>query len=98
MCQHQDKNRILTHVPEKGTHLVRAYGLFHPNCIDKLNTARKQLGQPPYEPMTELPHAQELLSRMFPDWDAIRCPECGALLRTVYFHRRGQPPPELMAA
>jgi len=91
-------NRILTHVPEKGTHLVRAYGLLHPNCIDKLNTARKQLGQPPYEPMTELPHAQELLSRMFPDWDAIRCPECGALLRTVYFHRRGQPPPELMAA
>ena len=90
--------RILTHVPEKGTHLVRAYGLFHPNCIAKLNTARKQLGQPPYEPMTELPHAQELLSRMFPDWDAIRCPECGALLRTVYFHHRSQPPPEIMAA
>jgi len=90
--------RILTHVPEKGTHLVRAYGLFHPSCIDKLNTARRQLGQPPYEPMTELPHAQELLSRMFPDWDAIKCPECGALMRTVYYVYQGQPPPEEMAA
>jgi hypothetical protein len=90
--------RLLTHVPEKGTHLVRAYGLFHPNCIDKLNKARSQLGQPPYEPMTDLPHAQELLARMFPDWDAIRCPECGELLRTVQYYLYGQPPPLRMAA
>ena len=101
-CFHLDAetfiHRILDHVPEKGTHLVRAYGLFHPNCIDKLNKARAQLGQPPYKPLTDLPHAQELLSRMFPDWDAIRCPECGALLRTVFIDRRSQPPPDLMAA
>lgn len=90
--------RLLTHVPEKGTHLVRAYGLFHHNCIKKLNKARSQLGHPPYEPMTNLPHAQELLARMFPDWDEIRCPECGELLRTVYYRLRGQPPPERMAA
>jgi hypothetical protein len=90
--------RLLTHVPEKGTHLVRAYGLFHPNCIEKLNIARAQLGQPPYEQMTHLPHVQELLARMFPDWDEIRCPECGELLRTVQYHLRGQPPPSRMAA
>jgi hypothetical protein len=90
--------RLLIHVPEKNTHMVRSYGLFHPNCIKKLNMARAQLGQPSYKPMTELPHAQELLNRMFPDWDAIRCPECGALLRTVHYHHRGQPPPERMAA
>ena len=90
--------RILRHVPEKGTHLVRAYGLFHPNCIKKLNIARLQLGQLPYKPLTDLPHAQELLSRMFPNWDAIKCPVCGALLQTVYIERRSQGPPDLMAA
>jgi hypothetical protein len=90
--------RILTHVPQSGTHLVRSYGLFHPNCIGKLNKARKQLSQAPYEPMTNLPHAHELLFRMFPDWEEIRCPVCGALLRTVYVNRGGQPPPESMAA
>jgi hypothetical protein len=46
--------------------LVRSYGLFHPNCRGKLDAARLQLGQPPYEPLTELPHAHELLLRMFP--------------------------------
>ena len=78
--------------------MVRSYGLFHPNCIDKLNKARQQLGQAPYEPMTELPHAQELLVRMFPDWKEIRCPVCGAMLRTVYVDRSGKSPPESMAA
>ena len=91
-------HRILSHVPEKGTHMVRSYGLFHPNCIEKLNKARKQLGQPPYEPLTDLPHAHELLTRMFPEWDSIRCPECGALLQTVYVDRRCQPPPLKLAA
>ena len=91
-------HRILSHVPEKATHMVRSYGLFHPNCIDKLNTARLQLGQEPYERLTDLPHAQELLSRMFPEWDSIRCPKCGALLRTVYIERFSQPPPLRMAA
>lgn len=85
--------RILSHVPEPRNHLVRSYGLLHPSCIKKLNLARLQLGQGPYEPLTDLPHAQELLARMFPDWDAIRCPECGALLQTVYVDRRSQGPP-----
>ena len=90
--------RLLSHVPEKGTHLVRAYGLFHPNCRGKLDTARAQLGQPPYEPLTELPHAHELLLRMFPDWEANFCPHCGALLETVYVSNRAKPPPMRMAA
>lgn len=90
--------RLLSHVPEKGTHLVRAYGLFHPNCSGKLDDARAQLGQPPYEPLTDLPHAQELLCRMFPDWDGVLCPVCGAVLRTVYVHHRGHAPPLRLAA
>jgi hypothetical protein len=90
--------RLLSHVPEKGTHVVRAYGLFHPNCCDKLNHARAQLGQPEYEPLTELPYAHELLLRMFPDWEGNRCPLCGAILRTVSVYRFSQAPPLRMVA
>ena len=90
--------RLLSHVPEKGTHLVRSYGLFHPNCRVKLDAARAQLGQPPYEPLTDLPHAHELLLRMFPDWDGCLCPVCGTTLRTVRVYRRAQAPPLRMAA
>lgn len=90
--------RLLSHVPEKGTHVVRAYGLFHPNCRDKLDQARAQLGQPKYEPLTDLPHAHELLQRMFPGWAGNLCPHCGAVLKTVAVYRRGQAPPLRMAA
>lgn len=90
--------RLLGHVPDKGTHLVRAYGLFHPNCRGKLDSARAQLGQPPYESLTELPHTHELLLRMFPDWNANFCPQCGALLQTVYVSNRANAPPLRMAA
>jgi hypothetical protein len=86
------------HVPEKGTHLVRSYGLFHPNCRDRLDAARAQLGQPPYEPLTDLPHAHELILRMFPDWDANFRPHCGALLETIYVSNRANAPPVRMAA
>jgi len=90
--------RLLSHVPEKGTHVVRAYGLFHPNCREKLNRARAQLRQGQYEPLTELPHAHELLARMFPHWEANRCPLCGTLLRTVQVYHRSQAPPLRIAA
>jgi hypothetical protein len=90
--------RLLSHVPEKGTHLVRSYGLFHPNCRDKLDEARAQLGQPRYEPLTDLPDAHELILRIFPDWDANFCPHCGALLETVYVSNRANAPPMRIAA
>jgi hypothetical protein len=91
-------SRILNHVPEKGTHVVRAYGLFHPNCRDKLNEARAQRGQPTYEPLTDLPHAHELLQRMFPEWPGNLCPLCGAVLVTVFVSHRGHAPPLRLAA
>jgi hypothetical protein len=90
--------RLLSHVPAKGTHVVRAYGLFHPNCRGKLDDARAQLDQPAYEPLTELPPAHELLLRMFPDWAGNRCPRCGAVLQTVYVSHRAQAPPLQRAA
>jgi len=90
--------RILSHVPEKGTHVVRCYGLFHPGCRDKLNTARKILGQEPYVPVLKIPSALELLSRMFPDQKIGRCPYCNAELRTVFIYRGGQAPVWRLAA
>ena len=90
--------RLLSHVPAKGTHVVRAYGLFHPNCRGKLDAARAHLGQPTYAPLTELPHAHELLLRMVPNWAGTRCPRCGAVLRTVYVFPRAQAPPLRRAA
>ena len=91
-------HRLLNHVPTKGTHLVRSYGIFAAASREKLNLARAQLGQDRYEPLTDLPHAQELLVRMFPDWDAMRCPVCGLVLQTVYVDRKSHPPPMKLAA
>jgi len=81
--------RMLSHVPEKGTHVVRSYGLFHPNCRERLNLARKILGQEPYKASERIPSALELLSRMYPDKDIGRCPQCKTELRTVFIYRGG---------
>jgi hypothetical protein len=86
---HSFIRKMLSHVPEKGTHVVRSYGLFHSNCRDKLNQARKILGQEPFEPSEKIPTAQELLSRMFPDKEIGRCPHCKSELRTVFIYRGG---------
>lgn len=90
--------RLLTHTPEKGTHCARVYGLYHSSCRDRLNKARSQLNQPPYEPETYVPDTHELLHRMFPDFIADLCPKCRARLQTVLVYRPGQSPPWKKAA
>ena len=95
---HSFIGRILSHVPEKGTHVVRSYGLFHPNCLDKLNKARDLLGQEPYVPQIRVPGTLELLQRMFPDQKIGRCPHCQAELRTVFIYRGGKADPWKLAA
>lgn len=82
--------RILSHVPEKGTHMVRAYGLFHHNVREKLELARKLLGQGPYVPKLQSSGAMEILQRMFPNQKVGRCPRCLRVLRTVFICRGGQ--------
>ena len=91
-------SRLLSHVPQKGSHVVRAYGLFHANCREKLNLARKLLGQPPYVPSSQLPSALELLKRMFPDQPIGQCPHCKMELRTVFVYRGGHRPIWRLAA
>jgi hypothetical protein len=85
-------NRFLSHVPAKGSHLVRSFGLFHPNCRPRLDTARKLLGQKAYEPLQEVPNTQQLLKQMYPDQEVNICPRCGAELETVLVYRYGRSP------
>jgi len=90
--------RFLSHVPAKGSHLVRSFGLFHPNCRKRLDIARNQLGQQPHEPITELPSTHQLLKQMFPDKEVNVCPHCGSELRTVLVYRHGRSPTWRLAA
>jgi hypothetical protein len=90
--------RLLSHVPEKGTHCARVYGLYHSACRDQLNQARSRLGQPPYEPETEPPNTHELLHRMFPDFSGDLCPKCHARLVTIAVIRPGHSPPRRKAS
>lgn len=85
--------RVLSHAPERGTHCVRVYGLYHSACRNKLNRARQLLSQPPYEPEAEPPDTHELLSRMNPDFTGDLCPKCQARLVTVKVFRSGRSPP-----
>jgi hypothetical protein len=95
---HEFIRRLLSHVPEKGTHLVRSYGLFHSTQLDKLNLARERLGQKAYVPGIERPTTIELLRQMFPDFAETRCPHCGEVLRTVFVYRGGHTEPWRLAA
>jgi hypothetical protein len=85
--------RLLSHVPEKGTHCARVYGLYHSACVEKLNKVRSVLGQPPYQPEDQPPDTHELLHRMFPDFTGDLCPKCRTRLVTVLVVRRGHSPP-----
>ena len=85
-------DRFLSHVPAKGCHLVRSFGLFHPNCRAKLDIARELLSQRPYEPLEELPNTQQLLKKMFPDQEINTCPHCGTELETVLVFHNGRSP------
>jgi hypothetical protein len=85
--------RLLTHVPAKGTHCVRVYGLYHSTGREKLNKSRAYFGQPAYEPEQEPPDAHELIHRMFPDFTGDLCPKCHARLVTVEVVRHNRSPP-----
>ena len=57
--------RVLWHVPVKGQHNVRYYGLYVPGARDKRNQVRDQLGENPDETAPVRSTKQR------------RCPECG---------------------
>lgn len=90
--------RLLSHAPQKGTHCVRVYGLYHSTKREELNQARAHFGQAPYEPIIEPPDVHELMHRMFPDFEGDLCPKCHARLVTVCVVRHNRSPPVEFAA
>ena len=68
-------SRILWHVPVKGQHNVRYYGLYLPGKVEKRDSVREILGSLPGEKARE----NAKLER--------RCPECNALLYHRYSRR-----------
>jgi len=75
-------DRLLQHVPVKGLHMVRAYGLYNRSEHAALERCRGQLDPHGLQPP---PQATE------PDADSDRCPRCGARL-TVIVSRTPVPP------
>jgi Putative transposase len=84
--------RYLLHVPEPGTRVVRAYGLYAPSRGDDLAVCRAQLGQ------------ESVVTPMVLDWQTgcsqrgaehpERCPLCGRrLVRLGLISRSSIPPP-----
>lgn len=90
--------RLLKHVPQKGTHCARVYGLYHSTKRKLLNQARAHFGQTSYNPITEPADVHELLHRMIPEFKGDLCPKCHARLVTVRVIRHSRSPPQEAAA
>ncbi|MEN8178721.1 MAG: transposase [Pseudomonadota bacterium] len=61
-------SRVLWHVPVKGQHNVRYYGLYTPGAKTKRDLIREQLGETQGEAVTETPKVERI------------CPQCGSPL------------------
>ena len=90
--------RLLEHVPPRGMHTVRGYGLYAGSQRQRLNVARGLLGQQPVpEPPEKPPSWQELCAGMG-DLSVGHCPECKAVLVVHSHFKSGRGPPGLAVA
>jgi hypothetical protein len=67
--------RLLQHVPSRGLHVVRAYGLYATGCREALDQARARLGQAAVEPPEPLDWRQ-YLQRFQKPVSPTHCPQC----------------------
>lgn len=72
--------RLLWHVPEKGQHLIRHYGLYGHHAKEQRNQCREQLGQPP-EPDTVKPLDWRQFCDQLGKSQIGQCSTCGKPLR-----------------
>jgi len=88
---HEFLTRLLRHVPERGVHHARGYGLFAPGKREQLNAARKLLGQLPVAPPEEISWqtACSLAGPLHPEL----CPVCGKPLIRIELSPTGLSPP-----
>jgi hypothetical protein len=85
------QRRILWHIPEKGQHVIRYYGLYHGQNTSTRLLCREHLGQKPEETPEPLDW-QTFLERL--GIVALKkCPICGATLENVPLERRQGAPP-----
>jgi len=87
--------RVLEHVPPRGMHAVRSWGLYAASCRAELNQARAALGQTAVAAPAGV-RWQEVLERLG-HGAVTRCAVCGAELITWGRFRRGQTPPAFEA-
>lgn len=88
--------RLLEHVPPRNLQTVRGYGLYAGNRRERLNGARRAVGQAPLpQPLPAGPTWQELCERGGNGHSA-RCPVCGAELIVHSHFGRGRAPPWLL--
>ncbi len=74
--------RVLWHVPEKGRHTTRHYGLYNHKARAQRARCREQLGQAPEAPYPEPVDWQTYLERRG-HAEKARCRECGARIQAV---------------
>jgi hypothetical protein len=67
--------RLLQHVPRKGLHVVRRYGLYAPSQREALNQARSHVGQSPVSAPPPLDW-QTFLQHLEGDQTTTHCPVC----------------------
>lgn len=93
--------RVLWHVPEKGQHRIRYYGLYHAHKKAQRQVCRLQLAQAPEpEGPPELLGWEDFLTRLGLSRQTT-CPICGAQLIPVALERKpnqNAPPPLARAA
>jgi len=85
------QRRILWHIPEKGQHIIRYYGLYHGQKAAIRAHCRDHLGQLP-EQKPEPLDWQTFLERLGIQ-PVTKCPICGATLENTPLERRQGAPP-----
>ncbi|MTI48929.1 MAG: IS91 family transposase [Firmicutes bacterium] len=72
--------RFILHIQKKGMKVIRYYGIYSPNCKEKLNRIRKKFGQ---EPVKEIKVDWIRYCEQAGMTDLNRCPICGATLEST---------------
>lgn len=86
--------RYLQHVPDKRRHVVRAYGLYAPRAVERLNRARQRHHQAPVTDLKPLEWEAFMSAKTGENYR--QCPQCHRDLEcSALPPRQGAPPMEL---
>jgi hypothetical protein len=86
-------SRLLEHVPPRGLHTVRGYGLYAGNQRQGWDVARQWLGHMPWDESPQAPPAWQELCAAMGNVEAGHCPVCGSRLVVDSYFKPGRGPP-----